>query len=74
MQQESQQDHGREQIGQVLFAVAKVVIEMIPLGLEGIVVFVLDFPARTTGRRAPSASGVSKSANFKDGFLKKVRL
>jgi hypothetical protein len=40
-----QQDEAREQVGQMLFAVAVVVLEAIALGLERIVVFVLDLPA-----------------------------
>ena len=34
-----------QQGGEVLFAVAEVVFEVIALGLEGVVVFVLDLPA-----------------------------
>src|SRR3954468_18370441 len=44
-QVEQHQDH-RE----ILFAVTKVVFQMIAIVLEDIVVLVLDFPARTTSR------------------------
>ena len=43
MDQEGQQDQGGEQVGQELFAVSEVVVEMVALGLEGVVVLVLDF-------------------------------
>lgn len=50
MTQECEQDHGREQIGQVLLAMPEVVLEVIALGLEGVVVLVLDLPSGTACR------------------------
>lgn len=43
--QVGQEDQGRQHGGQVLLAMAIVVFEVVALGLERIVVFVLDFPA-----------------------------
>jgi hypothetical protein len=43
--QEGQQDEDGEQGGEVLPAVAVIVLKLIALDLEGIVVFVLDLPA-----------------------------
>ena len=43
--QENQEDHRREQVGQKLFAMAEIMLEVIALGLERIVVLVLNFPS-----------------------------
>jgi hypothetical protein len=40
MDQEGQQDQGSEQVGRELFAVSEVVVEMVAIGLEGVVVLV----------------------------------
>ena len=47
--QVGEEDQGRQYGGQVLFAMAIIVFEVVALGLEGIVVFVLDFPAAAAG-------------------------
>ena len=53
VQAKSQQVHRHEQTGQMLFAMTKVVLQMIALGLEHIVVFVLDLPTRPPGGHPP---------------------
>jgi hypothetical protein len=50
MDEERQPDQAREQGGQMLLAMTIVVFERISLGLERIVVFVLDFPATAPAR------------------------
>ena len=47
MSEESQQVEGGQKVGQMLFAVSKVMVEVIAVVLEDIVVFVLDFPTGT---------------------------
>ena len=46
MQQERHEDHGCQQIGQMLFSMPEVMFEMIALCFQGVVVFIFDFPAR----------------------------
>lgn len=48
VRQEGQQDLRGEKIGQVLFAMAEVVLKMVALGFERVVVLVLGFPACAT--------------------------
>jgi len=43
--------HGGQQAGQMLLAVAEVVFEVVTLGLEGVVVFVLLLSDPTAGHR-----------------------
>ena len=50
MGQKSQDNEAREQGRQVLLAVPVVVLEVVALGLQGVVVFVFDFPASAPGR------------------------
>ena len=45
MEEKGQDIHGSQQRGTMLLAMAEVVFQMISLGLESIVVFVLDFPS-----------------------------
>ena len=47
MGEEGQQVEGGQKIGQILFAVGKVMVEMIAVVLEDIVVFILYFPSGT---------------------------
>ena len=47
VKEKGQEMEGRQECGQMLRAMAEVVFEMIALIFEGIVVFILDFPART---------------------------
>ena len=47
VQGKSQQVHGHEQAAQVLFAVPEVVLQVIALGLEHVVIFILDLPPRS---------------------------
>lgn len=50
MYQVGQDDQGRQHGGQVLLAMAVVMLKVVALGLEGIVVFVLDFPSAAARR------------------------
>ena len=47
MGEEGQHVEGGQKIGQILFAVGKVMVEMIAMVFEDIVVFILDFPSGT---------------------------
>ena len=51
MEQKSQQVEAEHTGRQVLLAMTKVVLQMVPLGLEHVVVFVFDLPAATTRLR-----------------------
>ncbi len=48
MGEECQQVERRQEVGQMLLAVGKVMVEMIAVVFEDIVVFILDFPSGTT--------------------------
>jgi len=45
VEEKGQDIHGRKQRGKVLLAMTETMFQMIALGLEGVVVFVLDFPS-----------------------------
>ncbi|MGZ8914979.1 MAG: hypothetical protein ACXW1Z_17960 [Methylobacter sp.] len=47
MGEDGQQVEGGQKIGQMLFAVGKIVVEMIAVVLEDVVVFILYFPSGT---------------------------
>ena len=47
--QVGEQDHGGEQVGQISFAMTEVVFEVIALGFECVIAFVLDLPAGAAG-------------------------
>ncbi|MBK7677506.1 MAG: hypothetical protein IPJ27_23715 [Candidatus Accumulibacter sp.] len=61
MDQEGQQDHCGEQVGQELFAVSEVVVEMVALGLEGVVVL-MEVAQAFLKTMAPRASVVTSSS------------
>ena len=56
VQAEGQQVHGQQQAGEMFFAVAKVVFKMIALGLENVIVLVLDLPPGPASGDQPADS------------------
>ena len=45
MHQEGHEDHSRQKIGQMLFSMSEAVLEMVALGFQRVVIFVLNFPS-----------------------------
>jgi len=50
MEQERQDIESRQERGEMLLAVSKVVFQVVALGFQGIVILIFHFPARPTGK------------------------
>src|ERR1039457_1919635 len=48
MHQEGHEDHSRQKIGQMFFPMSEAVLEMVALGFQRVVIFVLYFPSCAT--------------------------